>query len=102
MRLFILFLSFISVFSVNAQRNCTAAANMSMPVVSNQSNSMSPEKIITIPVVVHVVYNNTVENISEAQIISQINALNADFEKSNKDFSKVPSVFAKLAANSSI
>jgi hypothetical protein len=71
MRLFILFLSFVSVFSVNAQRNCTAAANTAMPVISGQSNSLSPEKIITIPVVVHVVYNNTVENISEAQIISQ-------------------------------
>jgi hypothetical protein len=63
---------------------------------------MSPEKIITIPVVVHVVYNNTVENISEAQIISQINSLNADFAKSNKDFSNIPSVFAKLAANTNI
>lgn len=102
MRLFILFLSFISVFSVNAQRNCTAAQNTAMPVISSQSNSMSPEKIITIPVVVHVVYNNTAENISEAQIISQITSLNADFAKSNNDFSKVPSVFAKLAANTSI
>jgi hypothetical protein len=102
MRLFILLLSLCTVFSVNAQRNCTAAAYTAMPVISGQSNNISPEKIITIPVVVHVVYNNTVENISEAQIISQINALNADFEKSNKDFSKVPSVFAKLAANTSI
>jgi len=72
---------------------------MAMPVISSQSNSMTPEKIITIPVVVHVVYNNTVENISEAQIISQINSINADFAKENKDFSSVPSVFAKLAAN---
>lgn len=102
MRLFILFLSFIIVFSVNAQRNCTSAMNMSMPVISTQGNSMSPEKIITIPVVVHVVYNNIAENISEAQIISQITSLNEDFAKSNKDFSKVPSVFAKLAANTSI
>ena len=102
MRLFILFLSFISVLSVNAQRNCSSAAYTVMPVISGQSNSMSPEKIITIPVVVHVVYNNATENISEAQIISQITSLNADFAKSNNDFSKVPSVFAKLAANTSI
>jgi len=102
MRLFILFLSIISAFTVNAQRNCTAAANTAMPIMSSQSNSMSAEKIITIPVVVHVVYNNTVENISEAQIISQINSLNADFAKANKDFLNVPSVFAKLAANTSI
>lgn len=68
----------------------------------NQSSSLSQEKVITIPVVVHVVYNTAAENISEAQIISQIESLNADFAKSNKDFSKVPSVFARLAANTSI
>lgn len=102
MRLFILFLFFISTLSVNAQRNCSSAAYTVMPFITGQSNSMSPEKIITIPVVVHVVYNNATENISEAQIISQITSLNADFAKSNNDFSRVPSVFAKLAANTSI
>lgn len=102
MRLFILFLSFFSVVSAGAQRICASAAYSATPSIANQSNSMSPEKVITIPVVVHIVYNNTAENISEAQIISQIESLNADFAMSNKDFSKVPSVFAKLAANTSI
>ena len=58
MRLFILFLFFISALSVNAQRNCSSAAYTVMPFIAGQSNSMSPEKIITIAVVVHVVYNN--------------------------------------------
>ncbi|GAB4420655.1 MAG: hypothetical protein OHK0039_34520 [Bacteroidia bacterium] len=41
--------------------------------------------VITIPVVVHVVYNNSTENISTAQIQSQIDVLNADFRRLNSD-----------------
>lgn len=36
---------------------------------------------ISIPVVVHVVYNSSSENISDSQITSQINVLNEDFRK---------------------
>jgi len=41
--------------------------------------------IITIPVVVHVVYSNSNENISAAQIQSQIDVLNEDFRRTNSD-----------------
>ncbi len=41
--------------------------------------------VVTIPVVVHVVYNNTAENISDAQILSQITVLNKDFRRTNSD-----------------
>jgi len=41
--------------------------------------------VITIPVVVHVVYNTTSENISTAQINSQIDVLNKDFRRTNTD-----------------
>src|SRR6187402_669500 len=41
---------------------------------------------ITIPVVVHVVYNTAEQNISDAQIQSQIGVLNADFTASNSDY----------------
>ncbi len=42
---------------------------------------------ITIPVVVHVVYNpaNRAQNISDAQIMSQIDALNRDYHHANPD-----------------
>ena len=40
-------------------------------------------EVITIPVVVHVVYNNSTENISTSQINSQIDILNDDFRKLN-------------------
>ncbi|WP_299383199.1 GEVED domain-containing protein [uncultured Lacinutrix sp.] len=41
--------------------------------------------IITIPVVVHVLYRNATENISLAQIQSQLDVLNEDFRRTNPD-----------------
>ncbi|MGG8498127.1 GEVED domain-containing protein [Tenacibaculum sp. TC6] len=41
--------------------------------------------IITIPVVVHVLYTNSTNNISDAQILSQIDVLNKDFRRTNTD-----------------
>jgi hypothetical protein len=55
--------------------------------------------VITIPVVVHVVYNNNTENISEAQINSQIDILNEDFRRLNGDASNTPADFQGRAAD---
>jgi hypothetical protein len=59
-------------------------------------------KVRTIPVVVHVVYKTAKQNISDAQVKSQIEVLNQDFRKTNADASKVPSVFQPLHADSNI
>jgi len=58
--------------------------------------------IVNIPVVVHVVYSNSQENISDQQINSQIAVLNDDFRASNNDVSSVPSEFANDVADSEI
>ncbi|MGB3465025.1 MAG: fibronectin type III domain-containing protein, partial [Cyclobacteriaceae bacterium] len=57
---------------------------------------------LTIPVIVHVIYNNAQENISDAQIQSQIDVLTEDFRKLNADASSVPTEFAPLAVDSDI
>ncbi|MDX1904320.1 MAG: GEVED domain-containing protein [Thermonemataceae bacterium] len=59
---------------------------------------------VTIPVVVHVIYNSskTQENISAAQIQSQIDVLNEDYRKLNADRTKVPSLFSSLASDTEI
>lgn len=57
---------------------------------------------ITIPVVVHVVYNKRSENISKAQINSQISVLNKDFRARNTDRAKVPAVWKGLVADAKI
>ncbi len=52
--------------------------------------------IIEIPVVVNVLYKTTVQNISLAQIQSQITVLNADFVASNTDYNNTPSGFQSV------
>jgi PKD repeat protein len=52
--------------------------------------------VITIPVVIHIVYNTSAENISDAQAKSVIDVLNEDFNKKNADITKVPSAFQSL------
>lgn len=58
--------------------------------------------VYTIPVVVHIVYNTTAENISDAQVLSQIAVLNKDFSRTNTDAVNTPSVWQSIAANTEI
>lgn len=65
-----------------------------------QSGVVDMEKaVITIPVVVHVLYNTTAQNISQAQIQSQIDVLNKDFRKLNTDWTNTPSAYSALVAD---
>lgn len=57
---------------------------------------------LTIPVVVHVVYNKASENITLAQIRRQIAVLNKDFRAKNPDKSKVPPPWKGLVADARI
>ncbi len=50
----------------------------------------------TILVVVHILYKNPEENISDRQVWSQIDALNRDFNKKNPNLNIIPSEFAPL------
>jgi hypothetical protein len=54
---------------------------------------------VEIPVVVNVLYKTTGENISLAQIQSQIDVLNKDYNALNTDYGNVPSLFAGVKAN---
>jgi hypothetical protein len=58
--------------------------------------------VVRIPVVVHVVWNTPAQNVSDAQIHSQIAVLNADFRRTNADTSSVPGPFAGVAADTRI
>jgi hypothetical protein len=58
--------------------------------------------IIRIPVVVHVVYNTTDENVSIAQIKSQIKALNRDYRAINSDKKNIPRVWRGLVCDAQI
>ncbi len=58
--------------------------------------------VVTIPVVFHVVYANTTQNISDAKIQAQIAQLNADFARLNSDAGQTPSIFTGVAANTEV
>ena len=58
-------------------------------------------RLITIPVVVHVVYKTQSENISDAQVKSQIAALNKDYAQKNEQTS-VPTAWTGLAGNPNV
>ena len=59
-------------------------------------------RLTRIPVVVHVVHRADEENISDAQVKSQIDVLNRDFRARNSDKSKVPPVWKSLVTDSNI
>jgi Pregnancy-associated plasma protein-A len=70
-------------------------------LASGQAERMA-RKLITIPTVVHVVYKKTAENISDAQVKTQIAVLNKDFRATNADKSKVPAVWKGLVADAKL
>jgi len=67
-----------------------------------QSGSAYRVAVRKIPLVVHIVYKNAQENISDAQIKSQIDVLNEDFRAKNADIKKVPAPFKSLAADAKV
>lgn len=57
---------------------------------------------VIIPVVVHVLWNTPNENISDAQVFSQLVVLNDDFRARNPDKINVPDAFAPVVADTNI
>lgn len=111
---------------INAQRKCASvdytkqlvANNPAIQISINQAEQQiittlaknsnflgrdtTANEIINIPVVVHVLYKTAEQNISTAQILSQLEALNNDFSNLNADKANTPSVFKSLAADSKL
>ena len=61
-----------------------------------------PNQVIIIPVVIHVLYNNQTQNISDQQILSQITSLNEDYRRRNADQVNTPDAFKNVAADTRI
>ena len=106
--------------NIYSQRNCGTMQYLSEQIEKNPSLKINFEKtehklqqwinnnntktsnVITIPVVVHVVYYNSNENISDQQIFSQIDIINEDFRRLNADTINTPSAFQSVAADTEI
>ncbi len=70
--------------------------------VRDNGNSITFRSETTIPVVVHVVWNSPEENVGDPAILSQIEALNRDFNGKNEDLGDVPSEFRPFTAQKGI
>jgi hypothetical protein len=70
-------------------------------ILDNSKKSKS-NQVITIPVVVHIVYNKIVENISDAQIFSQIEILNQDFRLKNSNALPINHPYYQYTADTKI
>jgi hypothetical protein len=79
----------------------TQAVQKSKSTITNGAGSALNQgsSIITIPVVVHIIYNSPAENISDQQVQSQIEVLNNDYTRQNADTNNTPLVFRPYAAN---
>jgi hypothetical protein len=71
-------------------------------IAQQKYNGNTNQSIVTIPVVFHVVYNTSAQNISDAQCIAQLNQLNLDYARMNSDAGNTPAAFAGLASNTQI
>lgn len=104
-----------------AQRSCGSMDYLEQQILNNPAREQQLQKIerfteqydpvahkelngsiLTIPVIVHVVYATSAQNISDAQIASQIAVLNEDFRRLNADRSNTPADFRGVAADSEI
>lgn len=67
----------------------------------NPGNAPS-QSSITIPVVVHVLWNTPEQNISDAQVQSQIDVLNEDFGASNRDYNNYDAGYGSVKGDMEI
>lgn len=65
-------------------------------------NGSITRDVYTIPVVVHVLYNNDNQNLSDEIILSQIDVLNEDFRRLNADKDQTREIFEPVAADAEI
>jgi hypothetical protein len=73
--------------------------------IKNQTENASysrTDDVYTIPVVVHVVWKESEENISDERIEDQIAVLNEDYRGTNPDFANLRPEFADIAADTKI
>jgi hypothetical protein len=106
---------------VSAQRTCGSMEYLQQQIAADPARGVALEQadeqaaqyaidhshgeersLVMIPVVVHVVWNTSTQNVSDARVMAQINQLNLDYARANSDAGNTPSAFTGLAANTDI
>src|SRR5574338_671853 len=68
----------------------------------NIASRLDGNFVIRIPVVVHILYHDPGEDISDTRVMEQIAALNRDYRRLNADTANTPSYFKPVAADCKI
>lgn len=112
MRLYLIIIFILNSFCISAQRVCDTELYIQKeftrqdggrePLPSVPPRDTAANEIITIPVVIHVLFNAAAQYISDEQVLSQIAVLNRDFRLLNTDRENVPAAFKNKAADTRI
>lgn len=91
-------------FLANAQKKCITTELNTVFLKQNilKQNTVVDDSILVIPVVVHVVYNKGIQNVSDTEIENQIERLNLDFSNLNQDSLQSTHPFYTFKGNSNI
>ena len=85
-------------FFPDLRRNQAVLEGMTR-AAARQSARQQPRLPAEIPVVVHIVHRTDADNLSDAQVASQIEVLNEDYAGANKDLEAVPAAFTEAVGN---
>jgi len=91
--------AFLSVQIGFAQFQCGTINNNSGFEPNSKKLQYDLRDVLTIPVVFHILYNNAEENISEEQVMSQLDILNQNYRALDPMDADVPDEFASLVAD---
>lgn len=82
-----------------ADRNTELNLELQYPPLPSTATA---RQVITIPVVVHILYNQASQNITDQQIYAQIDVINEDFRLLNENVKNIPDEFRGLATDTEI
>ena len=71
-------------------------------ILHGGNNGLSFRSEITVPVVVHIVWNTPEENLTDGQVLEQMEILNRDCNSENEDLRDVPEAFRPFIARKGI
>lgn len=72
------------------------------PLTEGVNRDTLPGEVIVVPVIIHVLYHNSAQNISDQQILSQLKVSNNDYRRLNADTINTPAAFKNVAADTRI
>ena len=69
---------------------------------AQQQINKSTEAVLEIPVVLHIIYKNSSQNLSDARITNVMKSLNNDYQRMNIDSGNLRPIFTQFAGNAGI